>query len=582
MLTNKIKHKIVLLFLFLVFFLSSLEYSQHSFAAPPITVLPTTNAQAIPLKDDLELVTRNLDWVKKNLQKKEQEMRESVDPGLKQELTQELFDLRKRMRMTEGRLMELAAGIPWEDAQQVSESVGNKRDVINELQDLVVPVLDALQRVSKRPRKIEGLRREIDTLENKILLLDQGKGNLQGLMLNYAQEKQLVTKLQELQQFLWDKQEELKLRLADLKGKLNLELSQEKSLVVVMGELTSQFFSRRGQHLMLSILGFALVFILLLRLRRWLHPEEWFNRKEELKWLKRPFALLYNLLVAVLSFCTLLFCLYVLNDWVLLTFFMLVLLSILWSLKQLMPKFIVEGKLLLNLGSVREDERVVWNGISWRVDTLGPHTTLVNPALEGGAVRVRAQDLLHLYSRRIVAGEEWFPCKRGDWVDLSDGSYGEVVLQTPEQVVLQLDGLCKKYYRVGDFLAQNPKNYSHGYVISVTLALSYSLQAEIVSGKIQQILEEEITASLKIFTQYKCNQGNNSETENLISKVQVIFINPGNNALELAIRVSVAENGAVFRGILSSEVNSIILTSCCKHGWNIPYPQVVVHSANLS
>jgi hypothetical protein len=78
--------------------------------------------------------------------------------------------------------------------------------------------------------------------------------------------------------------------------------------------------------------------------------------------------------------------------------------------------FVREVTLLLNLGAVREGERVMYNGIPWLVRSLNFYTRLVNPELEGGDIRLPLRDFHDLRSRSFDANEPWFPTRLNDWV----------------------------------------------------------------------------------------------------------------------------------------------------------------------
>ena len=124
----------------------------------------------------------------------------------------------------------------------------------------------------------------------------------------------------------------------------------------------------------------------------------------------------------------------------------------------MLPGFYEQAKLLLNLGPVREGERVVFNGVPWEVQTIYFYTELTNPAFEGARIRLPLRDLLTLNSRPTDESSPWFPCRRNDWVRLSDGTRGKVVELTPEWVRLILLGGSRKTYTVSAFLDLHPES----------------------------------------------------------------------------------------------------------------------------
>ena len=138
----------------------------------------------------------------------------------------------------------------------------------------------------------------------------------------------------------------------------------------------------------------------------------------------RLFNVLYLFFSGLGSIFVFLIVLFMFEDWVLLTLGVLVVLGILWTSKHAIPKFWSQAALLLNMGVVREGERLIYNGIPWRVKALNFYTILENPKLEGGTLRLPVKDLFDLRSREYGAEEPWFPTDKGDWVLIGDDIFG--------------------------------------------------------------------------------------------------------------------------------------------------------------
>lgn len=62
--------------------------------------------------------------------------------------------------------------------------------------------------------------------------------------------------------------------------------------------------------------------------------------------------------------------LYFRQDLLLLAIMVVVFIGAALALKNLLPKYVAEGKLLLNMGSVRERERVIYNGVLGKLARL--------------------------------------------------------------------------------------------------------------------------------------------------------------------------------------------------------------------
>ena len=146
------------------------------------------------------------------------------------------------------------------------------------------------------------------------------------------------------------------------------------------------------------------------------------------------------------------------NDWLLLGLATLLTFALVWVIIRMLPSLMEQVTVLLNFGAVQEDERVLFNGVPFRVEKLSFYTDLVNPALDGGEFTLPVRELVGLHSRPAAENEAWFPSEKGDWVRLADGNAGQVVAQTPEMVVLQLLGGARVTYQTADYLAQTPEN----------------------------------------------------------------------------------------------------------------------------
>ena len=166
-----------------------------------------------------------------------------------------------------------------------------------------------------------------------------------------------------------------------------------------------------------------------------------------------------------------------------------------WTSRQWIPKFLQEIKLIVDLGTVREGERMIWQGVPWLVEEIRLQAILVNERLEGGVLRLPLHDLVGEHSRPVVENEPWFPTQTMDWVLLSDNSYGRVENQTMEQVVLKLKGGALKYYATADFLTQNPINISNGFRYCIQFGLDYAVQSRICDD-IPRLFEEGIKKHL--------------------------------------------------------------------------------------
>jgi hypothetical protein len=91
---------------------------------------------------------------------------------------------------------------------------------------------------------------------------------------------------------------------------------------------------------------------------------------------------------------------------------------------------------------------------------------------------VPINELVDMKSRPCRHEEPWFPCKKGDWVILSDGVRGKVIGISPELVQLVERGGAQLTYQTGDFLAKSPRNLATNFRVKEIIGVSYKLQAD--------------------------------------------------------------------------------------------------------
>ncbi|EEF24621.1 conserved hypothetical protein [Ricinus communis] len=142
----------------------------------------------------------------------------------------------------------------------------------------------------------------------------------------------------------------------------------------------------------------------------------------------------------------------------------------------MLPNYLTEIRTVLNFGSVRQGERLVYNGLPWRIADLDFYTLLHNPALSG-LVRVPLTQIAKLSSRPFHKDEPWFPTKVGDIVVMNDGVQGRIERQTPEIVQINA-GESLINYRTEKFLDARPQNLSHGFVATCVFGVDFQHQRD--------------------------------------------------------------------------------------------------------
>lgn len=434
-----------------------------------------------------------------------------------------------------------------------------------ELKELLGPVLREVKKVTSHPRELEKLRSKIDLYKSQLDVTRRAIENL-FILQSYASDPELIEKLDKVMRGWQDRQLEISTQMNIAMQQLEKRLEKKKPLSETVQELLQVFFKSRGRNLLFAFLAFAFVWVALHYLHKLIRTFSPFH-KEGRSFSIRVFDMAYIIFAVVLSLMALLGVLYSLGDWVLLSLAIIFVLGVGWASKQALPRFWSQVTLMLNFGSVREGEVVIYKGIPYQVASINIYSELVNRKLAGGFIRLHIRDLVGLRSRPVFENEPWFPSKRGDWVILNDGTYGRVVGQTPDIVELKLLGGASKTYKTMDYLSQSPVNLSSGFRICVTFGIDYGHQA-IITREIPDIIEKAIIDGLRA-------EGYGDSIFNISAQ----FKEAGPSSLDVAVLADFNQTADSSYAVLERAINRICVDTCNLHHWVIPFQQVTVHMA---
>jgi len=382
-----------------------------------------------------------------------------------------------------------------------------------------------------------------------------------------ATVKKLVARIKELRQTWQRHREQAKNNLTVAQHQLSEKLGEKIPFWESAHNLFALFFRSRGRNLVLGVVWLLVVFVLFrLAHRAILRVSPWHHGRER-SFAVRLFDVFFHLMTFIGSIGAFIVVLYMYGDWVLLGLSMILVFGLAWAASKALPLFWIQTQLLLNLGTVREGERVVIDGLPWHVDSINIYTRLSNPALEGARLRLPLTDLMDMRSRPVGEHEPWFPCHEGDWVLLADETFGKVIVQTPEMVQLVLLGGSKKTYGTTDFLGQNPTNLSLGFRIVSTFGVDYADQ-HLATTSIPETMVTEITNALG-------EAGHDEYLENL----KVEFAAAGTSSLDLVIIADFKGPAAQKYRTLDRFLQRAAVDCCTRHEWNIPFPQLTLHQA---
>lgn len=479
------------------------------------------------------------------------------------EAAREIADLQLQIDELENEFLSLATGGKLDGIDQKSDEIINFSE---ELKEVLRPVIQEFRDITAAPRETEELRGEIESIKEKLKQLADARATLEE-KIQSSNPAELNGALRKELEELEEKAQNLNTKLGIAEAKLAERLSNAPTFFNSLSQMVQDFFRTRGAHLLIAIAASVLVvFLLRLGYRTILRLSPKAVSRAE-NFTGRFLHLGYVLASIAGGLLAFVITLYLANDWLLLALTLLFLLGIAWAGKNTLPNYVEQAKMILNLGTVRHKERLIYEGVPWEVQKINFYTTLKNPALEGGLVRLPMRDLMPLQSRPNGPRELWFPTREDDWVILSDGTFGKVIQQTPDYVHLVKLGGSRKVMPTQDFLSLHPENISRNFRLSLTFGIDYRHQ-KIAVDRVPTILKASLQQAIL----------ERVEKDQLLS-LQVFFTSAGASSLDYRIVADFSGELAPRYNTLRDFIQAICVETCNTHDWNIPFTQITVHQA---
>jgi len=509
---------------------------------------------------------------RENLERELQELREQFEPNVgpdqRLEQLEAVKEIQQRIKKIEYDFETVATGI---DVRAFDMGVEEKFDLASELENLLEPIISELRSATETPRELEQLRSALDAMESQAQLaraaieqvtqlLDLARGSEPDAPLLEALEKS---------QAQWrERSQEIENQRTVARFQLEQRLLQETSVLDSAQTVLGEFFRTRGLNLLFAL---AVFFAILFGLRTTYRGVSSLllrgRTARDRKFYARVIDVLYFGFSWVAALGGALLVLYAARDWAVLSLVVLVLMGLAWASKTAVPRFFEQIWLLLNLGTVREGERVVFKGLPWRVARLSLSVVLVNPELSGGHLRLPLRDMTGLRSRPRVGDELWFPTQGGDWILLEDGRLARVEHQSPEFVRIELEGGALVTFPTADFQSLRLERLSTGFRIEQHFGVDYQHRA-ICTDRIPQIMAERLIEGLRRILKPESLRG-----------VQVEFLRAGASSLDYAVLADFEPDAAPRYKHLERALQRMLVDVCNAEGWTVPFTQITIHQA---
>lgn len=447
------------------------------------------------------------------------------------------------------------------DVQEFEAPQQRQFDLQKEVEQLVKPLIQTIKDVTAEPRQVAEMKGRLELLTQRQKLVEAAMHAVEAtrdqLPAGSAARKEAQRELD----VRWRPAlEAIRGESLVLDARLLARQQGQKSMFERLTESARNFVQNSGLNLALC----ALVFVGVLFSLRWLQNRLLRERAPDRRFSLRLLEVVLAAATFLLATLAALVVPYMRDDWLLLAIGIVFLLGVGWVVVRMLPQFFEQVRLVLNVGAVREGERLEVDGLPYRVDHLRFYSRLHNPELQGGLLRVPIQDLIGKRSRRAGPDEPWFPSRAGDWVQLADGTLGPVLAQSPSSVVVAHLG-APRTYPTAAYLAQNPRNLSRGFVVDTTFGIDYRHQKE-ATTVVPELLRAAVERGLRELVPAE-----------QLRRVTVQFDNSAASSLDFVVAAEFTGDAAPRFPELRRALQRFSLDAATAHGWSVPYPQIVVH-----
>jgi len=500
--------------------------------------------------------------IKEQIQLSRKKLEATRSEAEKAVIEAELVQLDKQLSENSSDFERIATGI---EPAMFSEKKQEQFSWKDELTILLEPAIKELKRFTVKARQKTMLKDKIAELEQQLAAAREALEHLQSVIKN-STDKQVQKEVRSLQPEWQNVEKRLQNKLDLFRQELAQLEAQDVSLVETSSRSIRDFFRARGLYLIIAaitffgiLLGFRLLYRLVVAV-----SVRMTDKQEERSLHIRLLYIIFQVLSVFAAVSGLFFVLYLAEDWFLLSMAIVFFLGLAWTIRQGLPRLWQQGRLMLNVGSVRENERIILYGVPWRVVSINVFCKLVNPTLEM-ELRIPIENLIGMTSRPWNPEEPWFPCRRGDWVVVGDGSRAKVISLSHEQVELVERGGRHIYYPTEVFLQANPANLSRNFRLRVPFGISYSLQAK-ATGEIPAILKDYIERRME-------EEGYMENCLNLL----VEFSQANSSSLDLLVIADLKGEVADISKRIERAIQRWCVDCCTENSWEIPFPQLTIH-----
>ncbi|WFB34333.1 hypothetical protein P3T73_09185 [Kiritimatiellota bacterium B12222] len=529
---------------------ASLE--DQSEAAPPLSMkeeLATLSA----LNDSIEIREQQ----RANIYTR---MKNAEDPVEREKMLPELQKVNSQLSELYKDFQKIAVKTDFSDFEKEAPKEFNWQ---TELGQLLEPFMKEMKAATKDSREMGELQDKLEEATTKKKTSLEALESLKPL-LAAEQNPQVKQRLIGLNDLWNDRLRTAENNITTSEYQINLRQKDKESPLEQAKGMASGFVRTRGLNLLFGMLAFGGIFLVMNGIQS-LWSKYRPSRKKGRSFSARLSSLIWKILTLIIAIGAMLATFNATGDWFLVSLTILFLLGVGWAGMKTLPGMVELFRMMLNMGAVREDERLIYEGLPWKVNSISFRTELLNPLLNGGVLTLPTRMLVGLVSRPEGDDEEWFPTKKDDWVQLSDGVFGKVAYQCPSNVQIVTPGGSQKVYKTIQYMELAPMTLSTGFRKEVVFGIDYSHVNDAVTF-IPKTMKEHLKGVLSQ------KLGDN------LNHLDVFLENASESAIQFCVIVDCKGEAASQWPYLSMWVQTALVALCNEQGWKIPFPQLQLHT----
>jgi len=431
---------------------------------------------------------------------------------------------------------------------------------------ILQPLFSSLRTLTIKPRQASEYKESLDYAKKRVASFKHGVEVLSELKARNAHRPREIKTIDKVYRYWQKKLNEAENTKKNLEWKI-AELEEEKPLSEQVDAGIAKAFMYKLTTIVLALLAAAITYIIFNWLAHFFKKHEHKIIDKDAKLFYRLWCFSLRLFSGIAAISSIFIIIYFRSDWVLLALGLIILFFLFVGLKDTLPGYITEIRTVLNLGSVKTGERIIYQGIPWKIVRLGMYCHLHNPALDAH-FHIALSQLADLNSRPYHSDEPFFPTGKGDWVRLSNGVFGKVLMQSLENVVLSS---WKSVITIptGEFLNLTPKNLSiQQNFVTTVFGIDYAYQP-VITTEARQKLEEFVQSAPcpDSFAQH-------------IESISVDFKEANASSLDFLVFCLVSGDGAEFLYVIERWLQATCVDAANHYGWKIPFQQITLHQEN--